>query len=190
MDKIRFETDGNSEHFSCKPDYEILKARNLEFGLCSKKHAIALNILWHSQLPKVQKGPWQFAFKGHHFGKTYVVALWNNPSSRMLPNHWLELRRLACSEDAPKNTASRFLSFMVKYFKKNYPEKERCISYQDTLYHKGIIYKAAGWEKAYFSPSINRDRTLTRKGTGRLYRVDMNGKDVSTSAKIRWEKEL
>jgi hypothetical protein len=167
-----------------------LKARDLEFCECNREHAIALNKIWHSRLPHAQKSPWQFAFKAHYNGLTYAVALWNNPCSRMLPKNWIELRRLAISADAPKNTASRFLASMTRYFKQHHPEKERLISYQDTAVHEGTIYKASGWEIGYYSKPINRDRTEIKKGTNRLYRKNTNGKTVDKSPKIRWEKSL
>ena len=108
----------------------------------------------------------------------------------MLPKNWVELRRLAISSDAPKNTASRFLTFMTNYIKQYHPEKERAISYQDTAVHKGTIYKASGWEIGYYSKPINRNRDEIKKGTNRLYRKNSNGKVIDKSPKIRWEKSL
>lgn len=151
------------------PD-EGLRARHLEMEQCSKAHAVSLNKAWHSRLPNVQDGPWQYAFKMSFQGVTYAVALWNNPSARTLPGHWLELRRMACAPDAPKYTASRFLALMVKWFRKNTPEREKCISYQDTAVHQGTIYKAAGWTAEYVSEFRIRDRSKPRAGTQRMYR--------------------
>jgi len=126
----------------------------------------------------------------HYEDVTFAVALWNNPSARTLPQHWLELRRMACSEDAPRNTASRFLALMVQWFRDNRPEAEKCISYQDTAVHKGTIYKAAGWTAGFVSKARQRDRSKNRLGTKRAYRSDMNGKEPSASEKVRWEKLL
>ena len=49
----------------------------------------------------------------------------------------------AIASDAPKYTATRMLSIMVKRIKKEFPDIVRLISYQDTEVHKGTIYKAA-----------------------------------------------
>jgi hypothetical protein len=166
------------------------RARHLSISGCSKSHAAQMTRAWHSRLPNVQDGPWQFAFKCSKDGVTYAVALWNNPSARMLPQNWLELRRMACAPDAPKFTASRFLGWMVRYFRENCPERERCISYQDTAVHTGTIYKASNWTPAYVSKARIRNRSKNRVGTNRAYRSNLNGPDPDASEKIRWEMKL
>jgi len=166
------------------------KARELEFSRCSTAHAVLLTRKWHSRLPNTQAGPWQYAFKASRGGLTYAVALWNNPSARTLPPHWLELRRMACSPDAPKYTASRMLGWMVRYFRRECPERERCISYQDTAVHLGTIYKAANWTPAYIAKARVRDRSKDRVGTHRAYRSNLNGPDPDAAEKVRWEMPL
>jgi hypothetical protein len=158
--------------------------------LCEKAHAVALVRLWHSRLPGCQDGPWQFAFRAHKDGVAYAVALWNNPSARMLPSHWLELRRMACSPDAPRNTPSRMLAWMVRYFSRTCPQREKCISYQDLTVHKGTIYKAAGWAVEYVSKPRVRDRSKPRVGTDRMYRTNKNGSAPDAAGKARWAKLL
>jgi len=167
-----------------------IKARNLSFAPCSKIHAVALTREWHSRLPNTQDGPWMYAFSGEINQTTYVVALWNNTSARGLPNNWLELRRLACAPDAPRNTPSRFLSYMVKWFRLNHPEYKRLISYQDTAVHTGTIYKAAGWQIGGVSKARNRNRKKNRVGTTRAYRKNINGAATDGSEKVRWEIAL
>ena len=164
-----------------------LQCRDLVFEQCAKSHAVRLVMEWHSRLPNCQSGPWQFAFHAQHAGLTYAVALWNTPSGRCLPQHWLELRRMACAPDAPKNTASRFLAWMVRHFRRHHSVRERCISYQDTAVHTGTIYKAAGWTAEYVSKPRVRDRSAKRVGTQRDYRWNANGIEADASAKVRWE---
>ncbi len=167
-----------------------IKARNLVFSTCKKSHAVVLTRLWHSRLPQTQSGPWMFAFSGEIDDVTYVVALWNNPSARGLPDSWLELRRLACAPDAPRNTPSAFLGFMAKWFRENRPEVERLISYQDTAVHHGTIYKAANWKVGAIAKARVRDRSKNRAGTSRAYRKNINGIDADASEKVRWELPL
>jgi len=167
-----------------------LRARDLVFEPCTKNHAIKCISLWHSRLPNMGSGPMQFAFHGHQGGQTYVVALLSNPIARTLPANWIELRRMACAPNAPRNTASRFLGWMLKYFSAHYSERERIISYQDTAVHQGTIYKAAGWTAAHVSVARVRDRSVKRTGTNRLYRSNVNGSDADASSKVRWEKLL
>ena len=167
-----------------------LQIKQLIFERCPRPHAVELVRLWHSRLPNCQYGPWEYAFRAQHAGVTYAVALWNSPSARCLPSHWLELRRMACAPDVPKNTCSAFLSWMVRWFKKNAPDRERLISYQDTAVHQGTIYKAAGWTAEYVSQPRIRDRSGNRAGTSRKYRWNTNGIEADASAKVRWEIPL
>lgn len=167
-----------------------LHARDLHFGLCAVSHAVRLTRIWHSRLPNTQAGPWEFAFAAEHGDVTYAVALWNTPSARCLPQHWLELRRLACAPDVPRFTPSRFLAWMVRWFRERHPTRERCISYQDTAVHTGTIYKAAGWMCASVSKPRIRDRSKNRTSTSRAYRSNLNGVSVDSTAKARWEITL
>lgn len=167
-----------------------LRARDLEFEPCPKSHAVTLTKKWHSRLPNTQDGPWTNAFHGHFNGVSYVVALWNSPSARTLPSGHLELRRLACAPDAPKNTPSRFLAYMARYFRLNEADISVLVSYQDTEVHAGTIYKAAGWTLAHTSKPRHRDRSGNRTGTLRKYRTNINGSAADGAAKIRWEYYL
>lgn len=167
-----------------------MKARDLVFEPCEKAEAVAFCREHHSRLPNTQAGPWQFAFRARYGDQVVAVALWNNPSARMLPGHWLELRRMACSPDAPRNTCSRMLGWMARWFKQHHPHRERMLSYQDTAVHSGCIYKAAGWTAAYISKPRIRDRSKPRVGTQRMYRSNINGVETDASAKVRWEKTL
>jgi len=97
---------------------------------------------------------------------------------------------MACSPDAPKNTASRFLGAMVRYFEDFAVCREKCISYQDLSCHNGTIYKASNWTPEYFSRPRNRDRSGLRVGTNRKYRSDCNSSEVAAAGKIRWAYDL
>lgn len=72
-----------------------------------------------------------------------------------MPNVWkkyvnkeedlIELRRLCCIDNTPKNTESYFIGYTLRWLKKNTNIK-RIISYADTTYnHEGIIYKATNF---------------------------------------------
>lgn len=165
------------------------RARDLSLMPCSVEHARLLNRKWHSRLPKTQRGPWQFAFRMVFDGITYAVALLHNPSARTLPGHWVELRRMAVSSDAPHCTASRFLSELVKWFRRRAPECERIISYQDSAVHAGTIYRAAGWSVGRVQKARVRDRSGLRP-SGRAYRTGQNGPAPDSSEKVRWERCL
>ncbi len=105
-----------------------------------------LNAAWHSRLPKfVTACPCPLYCGAEFDGLWYAVAAWSPPVARLLPQDWMELRRLAIADDAPKNTATRMLGWMIRHIRKKYPECPRLLSYQDTAVHQGTIYKAAGW---------------------------------------------
>ena len=162
------------------------KASRLSLVVCSVDHARCLVKKWHSRLPVTQPSPWRFAFAAQYDGMTYAVALWNNPSARTLPSHWLELRRMAVSNDAPHCTASWFLGAMLKFFRAHELSAEKLISYQDCDVHRGTIYKAAGWRVAYISKPRVRDRS-TKRPSGRMYRWNINSDAPDAAAKARWE---
>lgn len=166
------------------------KARDLAVEPCDVHHARTLVAAWHSRLPTTQVGPWMYAFRAHWHGFTYGVALWNNPSARTLPAGWLELRRLAVSDDAPHCTASRMIGQMARWFQANRPDVARLISYQDQDVHTGTIYKASGWHVGYESKPRVRDRSGNRPGSNRLYRSSINGPAPDAAGKNRWELDL
>lgn len=161
-------------------------ASQLRFDVCNKRDAVLLVRCWHSRLPNCPFAPWTHAFCAEFQGVIYAVALWNNCSTRCLPAHWRELRRMACAPDIPPNSASRFLGWMVRWFRKNHPQAEKLISYQDTAVHNGTIYKAAGWKPEFISIARARDRSKVGKGL----RIASNGLAVDQSKKIRWSIEL
>ena len=160
-------------------------ALQLRFYECDVKTAQELNKAWHSRLPKTS---WSNLIRTCHLacytamcdGLYYATAIWTQPIARYCPqNEWLELRRMAISGDAPRNTASRMLAWMAKDIRKRWPEVSRLISYQDTDGHKGTIYSAAGWVAGDVGQRI-------KKGWDSRDRNAMQSK----APKIRWEKEL
>lgn len=167
-----------------------LHAKDLLIEKCEVSHAVALIKQWHSRLPECTSIA-MIAFRAHFKNETVAVAVWSNCSARLLPQDWMELRRMACSPQAPKNTASRMLSIMTRLLVKYFPLCSKAISYQDVEVHKGTIYKAAGWTQGAFYKGTNRDRSKI-EGSGKhfLYRTGINGQAPDHSPKIRWEKEL
>jgi hypothetical protein len=152
--------------------------------------AIALNRHWHSRLPRLVRSNltrrsnkvfWVAVFDGVYF----AVAVWTNPVARLLPQDtWIELRRFAIAPDAPKNTASRMLSWMTRQLPREIPALVRAVSYQDTEVHTGAIYRAAGWEKTALSDASYGDHhqwsnKSRQRATGQ-----------SNAAKQRWEINL
>lgn len=162
----------------------------LQFSFEEIKAKIAcdLNAKWHSRFPNIHysnvvRNKRYICYAAKFDGNYFAVAIWSSPiAGNRLKDGWLllELRRMAIAPNAPKNTASRMISFMTKDIKKRFPEIIRLISYQDTEAHFGTIYKASNWKP------IDTKQTQTDWGyTGRK-----RNKPQSTAPKIRWEYSL
>lgn len=88
--------------------------------------------------------------------KLIGVAQWGRPINKYLQinlvkntgwNSFLELNRLVCVDDTPKNTESRFISICLKLLKKNAPQVKWVISFADaTQCGDGTIYRASGFK--------------------------------------------
>lgn len=143
----------------------------------------------HSRAPRVQNGPWMYSFGAFLEDEMCGSALWHNCSARGLPDEWRELRRMAMSDEAPRNMASFFLGAMCRWFREN-TDVPMLISYQDVHVHAGTIYKATNWIPAHVTRPRMRDREPNRVGTERKYRKDANGAGVASAAKIRWQMPL
>jgi len=77
------------------------------------------------------------------FGKPAMANQWKKYVGD--PKELLELRRLACIDDTPKNTESYFIGAALRWLRKNTDIKV-IISYADANYnHTGIIYKASNF---------------------------------------------
>ena len=164
------------------------------------KLAKPLNKLWHSRLPIVDRT--KICFGAEYKNRWYAVGIFCPPISRAFNNkNYLELKRLAISNNAPKNTASRMIKIMTILIKKQMPEIVKLISYQDTEVHTGTIYKASGWVNAGISgkpnwhnrkPSQKSAPLFQKKYPKRFEEVKYKyeKKYIATGKKIRWEKNL
>lgn len=73
----------------------------------------------------------------------------------------IELRRLCCIDDTPKNTESYFIGRTLKWLIKNTNVK-KVISYADNTYgHKGVIYQASNFEHLGQTP---KGRVIVHEG--------------------------
>ena len=78
------------------------------------------------------------------FGRPAMANQWKKYGDKA--EDVIELRRLACIDDTPKNTESFFIGHALRHLKKNTTIKA-VISYADSNYgHSGIIYKASNFK--------------------------------------------
>lgn len=114
--------------------------------------------------------------------KLVGVAQWGRPINKYLQinlvknsgwNSFLELNRLVCIDNTPKNTESRFISICLKLIKKNAPQIKWVISYADgTQCGDGTIYRASGFklisisdsEQLYLLPSGEKMHLMALQG--------------------------
>jgi len=138
----------------CQTDKELIPFSEIKITEISPVLACELNKRWHSTLPElhysnVVRNKYYICFGAYYgFLNWIAVGIWSSPiaGNRMKnADKILELRRLAISDEAPKNFASWFLSRMIKRIKLKFPQIEKLISYQDTSKHIGTIYKASNW---------------------------------------------
>ena len=159
------------------------------FRRIPNKLGAKLNAQWHSVLPSIPVFHIQIAFGAFlPNGDCCGVSLWGRPVARTICGKgWLELRRMALSPQAPKNTASKMLGWMGREIPKLRPDINRFISYQDTEHHKGTIYRAAGWMPVDMKSSpVNwggASQTKTPPSRERKTKI-------LKAPKIRWERKL
>lgn len=123
-------------------------ALQLWFGELELRDAKKLNRLWHSRFPGFGGGGSRVCHAAQFDGLFYAVAIWTNPSAAKLPQRtWLMLKRWAIADDAPPNTASRMMMWMVRDIRKRLPEVEMLVSYSDPETHDGAIYRACNWKE-------------------------------------------
>lgn len=78
------------------------------------------------------------------FGGIAMANVWRKYETS--EGYLIELRRLCCIDDTPKNTESYFIGKCLRWLTKN-TEIKTVISYADTYYnHTGIIYRASNFE--------------------------------------------
>lgn len=153
----------------------------LHFEDCGREFFRRANAKWHSRLPRIGAiNTMKHCFRASHRGECFAVAAWSNPVARALPQQtWLELRRFAIADNAPVNTGSKMLGWMVRELRRREPHVERLISYQDCEVHTGTIYRASGWTPVEVStPGKWTNRKRWNRTAGHIAR------------KIRWELSL
>jgi hypothetical protein len=109
----------------------------------------------------------------------------------------VELRRLCCIDDAPKNSESFFISKTIRWLRQN-TEVKTIISYADEFHnHKGIIYQASNFEYlGKTSPSIMiewngklwHDKTIRTYYNGRLKPYAQKIKDALDRGEAKYIK--
>jgi hypothetical protein len=109
----------------------------------------------------------------------------------------LELRRLACIDDAPRNSESFFVGRSLRWLKKHTNVKT-IVSYADAHYgHSGTIYKASNFSYAgmtakskviQYNGQSYHDKTIRTTYKGRLKPFAQEIKDALDSGLAQYEE--
>lgn len=164
------------------------RALDLRIEKIGARLACDLNRRWHSMLPRTDLGNilcgnMTICFAAMHNDNWYAVAIYSQPIiASLCDGHTLELRRLAISDSAPKNTASRMLAITVRMIRREMPHIRKLVSYLAVDVHKGTIYRAAGWKPV---GDIVAARPQRLSGINRKTRA--TAPLQTTSRKQRWE---
>ena len=124
------------------------------------------------------------------------VAEKYNPKN---PSKILELKRLVCIDDTPKNTESYFIGWTLRWLQRN-TDLEMIISYADkTFGHEGVVYKATNFE-CMGETSAGRvimwngrryhDKTLRNKHNGKLKPVAIELKNALDDGSAQYVETL
>lgn len=109
------------------------------------------------------------------YGRIAMAGVWKKYAKE--EKDLIELRRLCCIDDTPKNTESYFIGATLRWLKKNTKIKT-VISYADTTYsHEGTIYKASNFKHCgmtakgrviMYKDKRYHDKTIRTKYNGKL----------------------
>ena len=109
------------------------------------------------------------------YGRIAMAGVWKKYANKECD--LIELRRLCCIDDTPKNTESYFIGNTLRWLKKN-TEIKTVISYADTTYnHEGTIYKASNFKNIgmtakgrviMYQGKRYHDKTIRTKYKGQL----------------------
>jgi len=144
------------------------KVKEYKVVLCPRKEIVDFIEYWHYS-HNVNGLTTDYCFKlldasgqligGMIFGKIAMANVWKKYAEAEMD--LIELKRLACIDDSPKNTESFFIGGALRYLLKNTGIKT-CISYADMTYnHSGGIYKASNFKHVGIT---NPGRVIIYKG--------------------------
>lgn len=111
----------------------------------------------------------------------------------------IELRRLCCIDDTPKNTESYFIGKTLKWLLKNTSIK-KVISYADNTYgHRGVIYQASNFKHLgktakgrviMFDGKRYHDKTIRTKYKGELKPFAKKLREALENGEAHYEQTL
>jgi len=131
------------------------------------------------------------------YGKIAMANVWKKYADK--EKDLIELKRLCCIDNTPKNTESYFIGYTLRWLKKN-TEIKRVISYADTTYsHEGTIYKASNFKHhgmtatgkvIMYDGKRYHDRAIRTKYKGKLKPFASKLKDAVETGEAKYVDTL
>lgn len=168
----------------CSNFCAVGSVREYQVLLCDRKEIVGFVEHWHYS-KNVNGLTTDYCFKlldadgnmigAMIYGKIAMANVWKKYAQK--ESELIELKRLCCIDNTPKNTESFFIGHTLRWLKKN-TEIKTVISYADMTYsHEGTIYKASNFTYAgmtakgkviMYNGKRYHDKTIRTKYKGEL----------------------
>lgn len=171
-----------------------MKVKNFIVKRVDSKDIKSLIEKWHYS-GSIKGVNTQYCFGLYH-NQVLIGAIIYGQSA--MPNTWkkyvnkkedlIELRRLCCIDDTPKNTESYFIAKTIKWIKKNTNIK-KILSYSDLTYgHEGVVYKASNFKQVGETKEgkIIKDLNTGKTYHDRVLRSKKNGHKKPIAMKLEF----
>jgi hypothetical protein len=161
----------------------MTKVKNFTVKICDRKEIKSFIETWHySKSINGLKSNYCFKLMDKEtiigamiYGQIGMANVWKKYAAN--EHDLIELRRLCCIDNTPKNTESYFIGFTLRWLKKN-TDIKKVISYADSNYnHSGVIYRASnfnylgmtlGGRVIVYNNKQYHDKTIRTKYNGKL----------------------
>lgn len=160
------------------------RVKEFKVSLCDRKEIVGFVEKWHYS-KNVNGLKTDYCFKledidgnligAMMYGKLAMASVWKKYAKE--EKELIELRRLCCIDDTPKNTESYFIGWTLRWLAKN-TDIKRVLSYADSTYnHQGIIYRASNFKEIgitakgrviIYNGKQYHDKTIRTKYNGKL----------------------
>jgi len=122
------------------------------------------------------------------YGKMAMANCWKKYAES--ESDVIELRRLCCVDDTPKNTESYFIGKTLRWLRKN-TDIKKVVSYADQSFgHTGIIYRASNFKHIGYT---SKGRVIIYRGKryhDKCIRANNNGKLKPFALEIKQALEI
>jgi len=180
--------------------------RDYSVSICSRKEIVKFIEFWHYS-KNVNGLTTNYCFKLEDvegnmigamiYGKISMANVWKKYSASEA--QLIELKRLCCIDNTPKNCESFFIGATLRWLKKN-TSIRKVISYADTTYqHEGTIYKASNFvhhgmtnegKVIMYQGRRYHDKTIRTKYKGKLKPFAKKIKNALETGKAHYVKTL